>query len=108
MNTNFWNSKDYLTFVLLHMAFADKEISMAELYHLASRLGPDRVVNMRAYVEQLDEKQQLKMIVKLRDKFYPGAFGKSSLMAEIKELCQADGEFSKIERDVLERLEKIV
>ena len=90
------------------MAFADSEISMAELYHMASRLGPDRVVSMRSYIEQLDEKQQLKIITKLRDKFYPGAFGKSSLIAEIQELCQADGEFSKLERDVLERLEKIM
>jgi hypothetical protein len=108
MNTTYWNSKDYLSFVLLHMAFADNELSMAELYHMASRLGPDRVVSMRAYIEQLSKKEQLKIIKKSRDKFYPGAFGKSSLISEIQELCQADGEFSKLERDVLERLENIM
>jgi len=90
------------------MANADSEISLSELYHLASRIGPDRVVAMRTYIESLDEKQQLKIIARHRDTFYPGAFGKSSLISEIVELCRADGDFSKLEKEVLARLESIL
>jgi len=108
MNLDHWTSKEYLTFVLLHIASADEEVSMHELYHLASRQGPDRVVGMRAYLETLDEKQRLKLIARNRDRFYPGAFGRSSLISEIVELCHADGDFSKIEKDVLAKLETII
>ncbi len=108
MNLDHWNSKDFLTFVLLHMAKADNEISMPELYHLASRLGPERVIAMRAYIEKLDVNQQTKLITRARDRFYPGAFGKSSLIAEICELCEADGEFSSKEQEILAHLQKIL
>lgn len=108
MNIEHWNSKDYLTFVLLHMAYSDNELSMPELYHLASRQGPDRVVGMRSYFESLNEKERLKLISRNRDRFYPGAFGKSSLISEIVELCHADGDFSNLEKELLAKLEAII
>ena len=108
MNLEHWTSKEYLTFVLLHMANADDDVSIPELYHLASRQGPDRVIGMRAYMDTLDEKQRLKLISRNRDRFYPGAFGRSSLISEIIELCHADGDFSNIEKELLAKLETIL
>ncbi len=108
MNTENWQTKDYLTFVLLHMAFADEKISMSELFHLVSRLGADRVVAMRAYIESLTIDDQLKIIKKQRINFYPGEYGKSSLMVEIHELCEADGKFCNMEKNMLSILEKIM
>lgn len=106
MNTTYWKSKDYLAFVLLYMATADADLSMSELYHMASRLGADRVIGMRSYLESLTEPEQLKLIKKQRDRFYPGEFGKSSLLSEIKELCMIDGDFSIIEKELMKTFQK--
>ena len=107
-NRDNWRPKDFLAFLLLHMAYADNDLSKSEMYHMAGKLGAESVVSMRTYVESLTPEKRLKIIGKKRKEFYPSEYGKQTLLTHIHELCLADGEFSDSEKEILQQVEKIL
>ena len=107
-NRDNWKPKDFLAFLLLHMAYADNELSKSEMYHIANKLGADRAISMREYVQKIDPEKRLKIIGSKRKELYPTEYGKQTLLTHIHELCLADGEFSDSEKDILQKIEKIL
>ena len=107
-NVDHWRPKDFQAFLLLHMAYADNDLSMDELMHLAGKLGAERVVAMRQYIEPLSNEERMEIIGKKRKDFYPTEYGKHSLITHIHELCLADGEFSDMEKELLKEVEKVL
>ena len=75
-NVDHWEPKDFQAFLLLHMAHADNELSMDELIHMAGKLGTERVVAMRKYMEPLSFEERMSIISKKRKDFYPTEYGK--------------------------------
>lgn len=107
-NIDHWGPKDFQAFLLLHMAYADNELSMDELVHMAGKLGAERVVAMRQYIDSLSQDERTDLIGKKRKDFYPTEYGKNSLITHIHELCLADGDFSDMEKQLLSEIEKIL
>jgi len=107
-NKDEWNPKDFLAFVLLHMAHADNDLSHSEMLHIAGKLGADRAVAMNVYVESLSPEKRLKLISRKRKELYPTEYGKRTLLTHIHELCLADGDFSDSEKEILQKIENIL
>lgn len=86
-----WRPIDYLTFVMLYIAEADNFIAPEEMELMVAKLGVDRVIGMRKMAADMPKKEQRMWIKKLRNKYYPGQFGKQTILENIAELTNADG-----------------
>ena len=103
-----WRPIDYLAFVLLYMADADNFIAPEEMEHMAAKLGPDRVIGMRKMIADMPKEEQRKWIKKLRNKFYPGAMGKQTILENIAELSSADGIVNEQEHEAMRDLKALL
>lgn len=100
--TQDWDKRDYLAFVLLYLAESDGELQEDELRYIAARLGKEHLEHIRETSASCNDIQCLEWMQALRRRFYPGELGLESLKLEMQELCRADGRFSPLESRIVD------
>ena len=101
LDTDHWDKRDYLAFILFYLANADGKLEEEELNYITDRLGKDHLQHILDSTHQCSDVQCLRIMRELRPRFYPGEVGLTSLQTEMQELCEADGRFSQYEHAVV-------
>lgn len=104
INTDHWDKRDYLAFVLYYLASADGLLEDREVQYMAHRLGKEHLDHIRELCESCSDADCLDVIREMRPRFYPGETGLDSLKLEMEEMCSADGHFSRIESAMIHLL----
>lgn len=97
MDTDDWDKRDYLGFVLLYLAQADGTLDPREIHYIHARIGEESLARIRQISEDCNDHQCLEIMQALRRRFYPGDLGKESLETEMREFCLSEGHYSRIE-----------
>lgn len=106
--TSNWSKDDYLAFLLLYMAEVDLETHRKELLYIANEIGVARLHEIEPQVEKCNDYQCIEIITELRDRYYPGEKGKDELLEEVRQLCNADGQYTEMEQAASMYLKKLL
>ena len=103
-----WTSNEFFTFVLIHAAQADLEITDPERKYISNKHGEELCREMEAFYFELGEYERLEYILKCRSKYFATDLSKQEVLDEMKEMFHADGDFSKLEKNLLLFFEKLL
>jgi len=102
------NYNEFLAFALLYASHVDMEYSEAEketIQKLVSAKSYDKVYDA---FNEMSDFSALQTILDHKGIYYPTAERKAELLAKIKELFLADGEYSTMEKELFHFLEKLL
>jgi hypothetical protein len=108
MDTSNWTHDDYKAFALTYAAYIDSDFTVEERESIIHEVGGDRAKMIDRLGKNLSDYECLQLLQKERERFYPGANGKTELLGELKSLFKTDGDFSQLEKVVLHHLERLL
>lgn len=102
-----WNYNEFCTYLLIYASYADLEFSQAEKELILSKIDEESFKKIEETYLEATDFRRLEIILDHKGIYYPTAAQKQELLAKINELFNADGDYSKLERNLnlfLERL----
>lgn len=108
MNELKWNYSEFLTFVLIHAAYADLELTKDEQDTIVNRFGKGMFDKILKQYEEMGEYDRLEEIMKYKGVYYPTVERKQIILDEMRKIFEADGVYSKLEVNLKEFLERLL
>jgi len=103
-----WNYSEFLGFILIHASYADLEFTSEEKEMIKSKVGTETFEKMHAAYQELGDYETLQEILKYKGIYYPTIDRKQEILDEINNLFKADGEYSKLEKNLSLFLKKLL
>ena len=103
-----WDSKQFLAFLLIYASHADIEFSIEEKSQIKERVSSEVFEEMYAIFNTYTDYQALEEILSYKDVYFSTPSEKEALFTEMKNLFQADGDFSILEKELLVFLDKLM
>jgi len=107
-NPDNWTQDQYSTFVLIHAAHADLEICAAEREYISNRFGEENYVEMENIYFEMGEYERLNTILTSKAMHFRGEEGKKKILNEMYNMFNVDGEYTKLEKNLLMFFEKLL
>jgi len=105
---NTWNQNEFLAFALLYAAHVDIDFSEEEQEQIRSLVDGDTYDKLYAQFIEMSDYKALEIILSYKGLYYPTHDRKNELLARMKKLFMADGDFSIMEKELLLFLEKLM
>ena len=105
---NTWNQKEFLAFSLLYAAHVDIEFSEEEKEKIKSIVDEETYNKLYDTFINMSDYSALETILSYKGLYYPTLDRKEELLDQMKILFEADGDFSIMERELLQFLEKLM
>lgn len=108
MSDNFdttWNKKEFKAYVLLYCSQADFEESNAERGMIVDKVGKD---NYNHIYEELDQDNDYTRIQKIMTTSKRLNYNHETLIADMKEVFFADGDFDAVEKGIFLMLKRVL
>jgi len=102
------NYNEFLAFVLLYASHVDMEYSDAEkeaIQQLVSEQSYEKVYDI---FNEMSDFAALQTIIDHKGIYYPTADQRAELLAKIEELFYADGDYSIMEKELMQFLDKLL
>ncbi len=108
MSDNFdttWNKKEFKAYVLLYCSQADFEESNAERGMIVDKVGKD---NYNHIYQELDQDNDYTRIQKIMAASKRLNYNHETLIADMKEVFFADGDFDAVEKGIFLMLKRVL
>ena len=105
---NTWNQNEFLAFALLYAAHVDIDFSEEEQEKIKSLVDEETYNKLYAEFMNMSDYKSLETILSYKGLYFPTADRKSELLHQMKQLFEADGDFSIMEKELLQFLEKLM
>jgi len=99
--------KHYKALLLLYASHADLDYSDDERQYIINQVGEEVTAQVEVFFEEKSEFEVLSFLVSNRSQFMPGDDGRERALSLLKSLFKSDGDFSSIELNSLQFLEKM-
>jgi hypothetical protein len=103
-----WTYADFKTLMLLYAANSDFRITAEENAIIEKETSGPRGKEIRALFDQNSDFENINLILSFRDRFFSSEADKQKLLDEVCALCNADQDYSSVERAVIAVLEKVM
>lgn len=103
-----YNYQEFLAFVLLYAAHVDIEYSIEEEEKIKALVSNKSYANIYDDFNNMSDYAALQRIINYKGLYYPTTERKEELLSKIKELFYSDGDFSKMEKELLVFLNKML
>ena len=103
-----WNKKEFLAFLMLHIANADLELSREELMVIDSLVDEKQFFQIQQVWNKCNDIECINIIRTLRNKLFPGDKGKELLISEMTNLAKSDQQFNLSEEIMILSLKKLL
>ena len=107
MNDN-WNQDEFLAFLLIYASHVDIEFSEEEKNKIKTIVDEETFDELYAQFVDMSDYKALETILSYKGLYYPTIDRRTELMHHLKELFEADGDFSIMEKELLVFLEKLM
>ena len=97
----FENKAEYTAFLMLHAAYADLEYTTDERSKILEFVNEDKLLNLEQFYESHTDSRVLELLQKYSKSYFPSELEREQLFSIIKSFFQADGEYSKLESNLL-------
>ena len=103
-----WNYDEFLAFLLIYASHVDMEFSDEEKDRIKERIATDTFNKMYEEFQLRNDFESLQLILDYKGLYYPTPERKQELLARVKDIFFADGEYSVMEQELLHFLEKLM
>ncbi len=108
MNKINWDFNEFLAFLLIYASHADLDFSDEEKSKIKEIVSPEVFENIYSHFKNLTDYQALELILSYKDLYFSSENEKKHLIDEMKKIFVADGEFTSLEKDLLQFLERLM
>ncbi len=102
------SKEDYNCFLLIYAAYADYDFSEDERAFIISKCSLEIYERIVSYFEELTEYTRLQVIMQNKDKYMSCDHDRDNYFNSIKALFNSDGEYSKLEKTLLNFLNHLL
>ncbi len=106
--TSGWSKKEFLAFLLLHIANADLELSQEELMAIEKLVNEKKFKTIQMIWSKCNDIECINIIKELSNKYFPGDEGKEILIDEMTNLAKLDNELNISEEIMILSLKKLL
>ena len=99
---------EFMVFLLIYASYADYELSTSEITRIKSKFDPLLVDAVLANYDMMSDYERLDYIMKNKAKFLKSEQDIQSLMDEVNEQFNSDGEYTKLEKGLNNFLEHML
>ncbi len=103
-----FNDKEFLTFLLVHAANADLNLSEDEINYIKSTCGAENFNKVSLIYQSMTDYERIQEILSYKGIYYPTADRKAELLNDIQRLFASDGEYSHLEYNLNLFLKKLL
>ncbi|MEJ2593728.1 MAG: hypothetical protein P8100_01035 [bacterium] len=103
-----WTKKEFLAFLLLHVANADLELSQEELMAIDALVDEKQFKTIQMIWSKCNDIECINIIKELRNKYFPGDDGKEVLIGEMTKLAGLDEKLNISEEIMILSLKKLL
>lgn len=103
-----WSENDFLAYVLMYAAYADKKLAYEEYMAISDIVGSQQAKKAKDLIERLDSEQQDALLLRCKDRFLKTEAELTALFEKIQRIFDADGRFCILEKSAKMYLEKIL
>ncbi len=103
-----YNAKEFLAMLLIYGANADMDFSEPEKSKIKEIVGNHIFEKMVAEYESMSAKELFTAINDYKGIYFPTYHRKQELMHRMKQLFEADGDFSEMEEGLMKVLDKLM
>ncbi len=97
MSSNF-SRDEFLTFVLIYAAHGDKVVKESEIEYIKKRTSAELFERVFESFNSENHVQNFQVLVRHKEKFFPGKSGSQELLDEMEQVFVADGEYHDLEK----------
>jgi len=105
---NTWNQNEFVAFALLYAAHIDIDFTEEEKEQIKSLVDEDTYDELYNLFIGMSDYKALETILSYKGLYYPTQDRKAELLSKMKQLFEADGDFSIMEKELLQFLEKLM
>ncbi len=103
-----WTYDHFLCLVLLYASYADLEYTKDEKEHILSHVQPDTLKEVETAFDKLGDFEQLNLIMNTKSRFIKTSEDKAQVLHVLKNHFKSDGDYSKLESNLYQFLEKLL
>jgi len=108
MNSTNWSFNEFLGFLLLYAAHADINFSDDEKTLIKGMVSDEIYNSIYKEFNQNTDYQALELILSYKDVYFSTKEEKENLLEEMHKLFKVDGEFSTLEKELLDFLGRLM
>lgn len=97
----FANRTEYTAFLMLHAAYADLEYTSDERIKILDIVNEEKLVLLERFYESHTDSLILELLRRHSKSYFPTEAEREVLFDQIKSFFKADGEYSKLESNLL-------
>jgi hypothetical protein len=103
-----WNYNEFCTYLLIYASYSDLDFSKAEKDHILTKIDEESFKKIEKVYLDSTEFQRLQIIMDHKGLYYPTLPQKQELLGKMRELFDADGEYSTLEQNLNDFLVKLL
>ena len=103
-----WTYEEFLCFLLIYASHVDIEFSEDEKVRLQKTFGQETYQKMFSIFDDMSDYQSLQEILRYKDKYYNTPEKRQEVLDNIKLQFFIDGEYSTMEKEIYQFLEKLM
>src|SRR5690606_11681945 len=107
MSETKYSYNEFLGLMLVYVAHVDMEFSEDEKKLIKQKVGEQAMEKVITDFEEMSDFQAFQTILSYKGIYFPTAEQKRELLADMKALFLADGDYSTLERETYHFLEKL-
>ena len=108
MNHPKWNYEEFLSFLLIYAAGADMNFSQKEKELIKEKIDFERLETLTAEHDSMSDYQRISVIQSYKGLYFPTVERKEEMLDQVKQLFEADGDFSVMEHNLMLMLHKLL
>ena len=106
MSTIDYSFEDFLAYVMIFAAHADMEIRPEEKALIVERTDQATYDRMKALFDQHNDAEAIEFLVQMREQLVTTQ-GNEAILDALRDVFTSDGDFSNLERETLNLIDKI-
>lgn len=108
MNAKDWTSDEFMAFMMIYAAYADNFFATEEKDLIIEKVGQKVFEEVHDYYQSLSDMDRIMDIASFRDKYIDTPEKKQMVLDEMEKIFKSDGEFARVEQEVLKSMAAIL
>jgi uncharacterized tellurite resistance protein B-like protein len=104
----YWTHDEFMAYLLFYAANADMECTDEERKMILDTIPEGHLPEVESEYNRLSDFERLKVIQLYKTNHYPSSQQKEELIEAVKKLCNADGEYDIMERNMVMMLGRLL
>jgi hypothetical protein len=104
----YWTHDEFMAFLLFYAANADMECTEEERQTIRRTIPEGHLSMVEAEYHRLTDFERITVLQSYRGKYFHNEQEKAQVLEQIRSLCNADGEYDIMEKNMILMLQKVL